>query len=161
MCQRSRKDVRKAAHCPLHPEQSRDRTSLRPAGRLALEQRLARVVAQTSESAVSRVPKPARRPPIQRAQYARAPPIGTSAIQQVGKPALRGRLTLAHRLARVVAQTAESPVVAQTSESAVSRVPKPPRRPPIQRARHAHAPPIGKPAIQQTRKSALRGMTMP
>src|ERR1035441_3076206 len=50
MCQRSRKDVRKAAHSPLHPEQSRDRTSLRPAGRLALEQRLARVVAQTSES---------------------------------------------------------------------------------------------------------------
>jgi len=47
-------------------------------------------VAQTSKSAVSRVTKPACRPPIQRAQPLDAKPIWKSAKQQVWKPALRG-----------------------------------------------------------------------
>ena len=48
-----------------------------------------RAVAQTSKSAVSRVSKPADRPPMQRARFHSAPPIGKSATQQVWKPALR------------------------------------------------------------------------
>jgi hypothetical protein len=46
--------------------------------------------------------------------------------------------------------------VPQTSKSAVSRVSKPAGRSPFQCARHFHAQPIWKSAIQQTWKSAVR-----
>jgi hypothetical protein len=117
--------------------------------RSALRRQTTAGVPQTSQSAVSRVSQPADRPFTGRVQLLNGLPIGKSAIPQVGKPAVRRTAGRARLQLGGASRFAGQSTVSPTFESAK-------RGKRNWRWNYSGDRRAGKPAIRQTRMSALR-----
>src|ERR1035441_4666355 len=114
-------------------------------------------VAPTSQSAVSWISKSASLATLNGRWFFGAPPIKKSAIRQVRKPALRSIIVAVDLTRQVHLDPAP---VAPTSQSAVSWISKSASLAVLNGRWFFGAPPIGKSAIRQVWKPALRLITV-